>query len=106
MKVLVKEKAYYNNTIVKAGQIIEIKEKKVPSWAEAIKKDTQDIADNQALEGVQNGVENDTVEDTKLLDELLTKAIEKNIDVDLTNKSVVEQIAVLSQALEGVQKCV
>ena len=39
MKVIVKETAFYNKKLVEEGEIIEIKEKEVPSWAKKIKEE-------------------------------------------------------------------
>ena len=133
IKIIAIEKAFYNGNIIKVGEIIEITDdKKVPEWAKVLEqtKDVQEetvvtqgtlIPDKQTIKEkagkTEETVETDEVEETQdelvgktdeelelILDELLTKALDKNIYIDdADKKTVIEQINELKSKLAEVE---
>ena len=88
MKIIVTRKAFYQGEVLRIGTILDIKAKKCPVWAEEIKEAKAPEAKTEKTK-------------EEIVDELLTQALDKNIDVDITNKNIDEQIAILQKALEG-----
>ena len=114
MKVKVNKKSFYNNKLNKVGDIIEINEDKLPSWAESLDcKESKEIFRSTQNDGerAQNGKEKqpkiDELSKLKpdeikvILDNLLNEAIEKGILIDFENKSDIALIIELTDALEG-----
>lgn len=90
MKIIAKDKAYFNGEIIKEGQVIDFSGKKIPSWANELKiKEEKENTENKDKE--------------VLFDELLTKALDKNIELDLENKTIEEKIVLLEKALGEVK---
>lgn len=120
-KIIAVEKAFYKGNIVKVGEIIEITDdKKVPEWAKVLEqaKSVQDeplVAQGTLIpekettkektEDVQDELVGKTDEELELiLDELLTKALDKNIFIeDADKKTVIEQINELKSKLAEVE---
>lgn len=119
MKIRVKDKAFYNDQIVKVGDIIDIKEKDAPSWAEPVKKSdkTKEPEKKQENQNVQNDEkktetvvntegtetkepEQDAADSEVYLELLINEALEKNIFVQNSEaKTVADQIKELEIAL-------
>lgn len=109
MKVMCKIKAFYKGSIVKVGQILEISDKKCPSWAKPInataeleKSGENNNPNNTAKENTENDItKKSEAELTKMLDDLITKCCEKNLAPEgLEKLTVVEQIKKLQAELE------
>ena len=119
MKIRVKDKAFYNDQIVKVGDIIDIKEKDAPSWAEPVKKSdkTKEPEKKQENQNVQNDEkktetvvnnegtetkepEQDAADSEVYLELLINEALEKNIFIQNSEaKTVADQIKELEIAL-------
>lgn len=120
-KIIAVEKAFYKGNIVKVGEIIEITDdKKVPEWAKVLEqaKSVQDgplvaqgtlIPEEETTEEETEDVQDELVGKTDeelelILDELLTKALDKNIFIeDADKKTVIEQINELKSKLAEVE---
>lgn len=85
MKVIATQKAYFNGNLVRAGEILDVKI--CPTWAKKITEDAKNDKKNDKSKEV-------------IFDELLTKALDKGIELDLENKTIDEKIALLNAALE------
>lgn len=129
MKVKVIKKSFYGNRLNKIGDVIEISEKTVPSWAEAIKesklkeepekkdnkaqdKETENkkTGDDKAQDKKENSIADSRLEElSKLtedeirekLDALLNESIDKGIMIEFEDKSDIQLIIELSDLLEG-----
>lgn len=131
MKVRILEPAFFNNTYLNKGEIVNLNIDECPSWAEVIGekpkvkeleqkeengKDSSPTTQNdngkvQNDEKGENGTDAEKVEDDKdisdeakkeYLEELLNKAFDKGILLEGTeNKTVDEQIAELEELLKG-----
>ena len=116
MKVKVIAEAYYNNSLVYEGQIINYKGDKLPSWAtladgietKKSKKNKEPEApivpeeDGEGEKDVQDEGQGDTVERVEYLNMLIDEGIEKGILIeDADKKSVEEQIQELEILLKG-----
>lgn len=130
MKVKVIKDCYYDNEYIKAGRIIDLKEKKLPSWATLadgiataknknkttgiepcannIRKPEQNTEnqktanspEQQPLQTEQSEELSDTQKE-QYLDLLINEAMEQNIYLDdADKKSVDEQIAELEKLLK------
>ena len=130
MKVKVIKDCYYDNEYIKAGRIIDLKEKKLPSWATLadgiataknknkttgiepcannIRKPEQNTENQQTanspeqqpLQTEQSEELSDTQKE-QYLDLLINEAMEQNISLaDADKKSVDEQIAELEKLLK------
>ncbi len=96
MKVIVKETAFYNKKLVEEGEIIEIKEKEVPSWAKKIKEEKAPTKPTEpTVEPTQPTVEPTADEDT-LKAEL--EAL-KDIAIDNDLMIVVDENITLKEAI-------
>lgn len=133
MKVKVIKDCYYDNEYIKAGRIIDLKEKKLPSWATLadgiataknknkttgiepcannIRKPEQNTENQQTANSpVQQPLQTEQSEELsdtqkeQYLDLLINEAMEQNIYLDdADKKSVSEQIAELEQLLKKEQ---
>lgn len=133
MKVKVIKDCYYDNEYIKAGRIIDLKEKKLPSWATLadgiataknknkitgiepcannIRKPEQNTENQQTANSpVQQPLQTEQSEELsdtqkeQYLDLLINEAMEHNIYLDdADKKSVSEQIAELEQLLKKEQ---
>jgi len=111
MKVKVIKKSFYDNKVNKIGDIIEIREKTIPSWAEALKKSKTENAEenNENTPKEPEKKDNRIDELAKLspdeirekLDELLNDAIDKGIMIEFENKSDIQLIIELEESLKG-----
>lgn len=96
MKVIVTETAFYNKKLVEEGEIIEIKEKEVPSWAKKIKEEKAPTKPTEpTVEPTQPTVEPTADEDT-LKAELETL---KDIAIDNDLMIVVDENITLKEAI-------
>ncbi len=120
-KIIAVEKAFYKGNIVKVGEIIEITDdKKVPEWAKVLEQAKSVQDEPLVAQGTLIHEEGTTKEETKdvqdelvgktdeelelILDELLTKALDKNIFIeDADKKTVIEQINELKSKLAEVE---
>ena len=115
MKVICKIRAFYNDRIVKPGEVINFKGKKCPSWAEEVNEggnnEVKDggtagkpaVENNQPVSNQENILENKNDEElNKLADELLTKALDNGITIDTTNKTVKQIVDELQNLLKEV----
>ena len=85
MKVIVKETAFYNKKLVEEGEIIEIKEKEVPSWAKKIKEEKAPTKPTEpTVEPTQPTVEPTADEDT------LKAELETLKDIAIDNDLMIE----------------
>ena len=126
MKVKVIKKSFYANTLNKVGDIIEIKEKEIPSWAEAIENKPQTNQKEKAQgklkehaekqEEKQQEAKSDNIEkeDKRLeeyaklnpdelkekLETLLNDAIDKGFMIDFDDKSDIQLIIELEDLLK------
>ena len=130
MKVKVIKDCYYDNEYIKAGRIIDLKEKKLPSWATLadgiataknknkttgiepcannIRKPEQKTENQQTANApVQQPLQTEQSEELtdtqkeQYLDLLINEAMEQNIYLDdADKKSVDEQIAELEKLLK------
>jgi len=122
IKIMAKQRAYFNGAIIKPGTIINFKGDTVPSWAKAVSKQNkpetkqdntaetkpENAAEQQTLIPEENGEEENTdlpnkteEELNKILDDLITKALDIGVYLDNTEgKSVTEQITELQAAIE------
>lgn len=106
MKVKVIKKCFYNCKLNKVGDVIDINEKELPSWAEPISQSSQPSESNEAILIAQ--AENRLEELSKLsddelkeqLDNLLNEAIDKGIMIDFENKSDIQLIIELTDMLQ------
>lgn len=99
MKVRILEPAFYNNTYLKKGAIVELNIKKCPSWAEIIeiKEEKKEANKEEKKDETIFGEE----EKKEKLDKLLNEAIEKGILIeDADKKSIEEQIKELEELLK------
>lgn len=133
MKVKVIKDCYYDNEYIKAGRIIDLKEKKLPSWATLadgiataknknkttgiepcannIRKPEQNTENQQTANSpVQQPLQTEQSEELsdtqkeQYLDLLINEAMEQNIYLDdADKKSVSEQIAELEKLLKKEQ---
>ena len=107
MKIKVLENAYYNETYYKAGQVININAKEVPSWAELIEEkkasvETEENNGDKEQKGQNITVGADEEKQKQYLEELLNEAFEKEIFIeDADKKTVAEQIEELEELLKG-----
>lgn len=122
MKVKVIKDCYYDNEYIKAGRIIDLKEKKLPSWATLadgiataknknkttgiepcannIRKPEQNTENQQTA----NSPVQQPLQTEQYLDLLINEAMEQNIYLDdADKKSVSEQIAELEKLLKKEQ---
>ena len=129
IKIMATQRAFFNGEIIKPGQILNIKSNTVPSWAKTIetcktenkknqnanKQEIQQQLLNQQNENEKNveknipadlDLSNKTQEELNLiLDDLTTKAIEKNIFLkDADKKTIIEQIQELNSEIEKADK--
>jgi len=121
MKVTAKIKIFYKGSIYKPGEKVDIKGNIAPSWAKEykpVKEEKQPVkieADKtpEELESDKNTTEENSDEYvdktpeelTIILDNLINKAIEKDIIIeDADKKSVIEQIMELEKKLAEVQE--
>lgn len=123
MKIIAKMRAFYNDRIIKVGEIIDIKRENCPDWAEPVnksaKEDKPEIpkADEvtthpeplpQRDEGntPSNKYAGKSPEELeKILEDLQNKGLEINYMVDDTeNKTVLAQIEELEQAIAKAAK--
>ena len=133
MKVKVIKDCYYDNEYIKAGRIIDLKEKKLPSWATLadgiataknknkitgiepcannIRKPEQNTENQQTANSpkqhplqTEQSEELSDAQKEQYLDLLINEAMEQNIYLDdADKKSVSEQIAELEQLLKKEQ---
>ena len=116
MKVKVIKDCYYNDEFIKAGRIIDIKGKKLPSWAtladgietkKAAKEETKEVNPDADIKDEkdddkkeENEVPDATKEDAEYLEILINEGIEKGILIeDADKKSIKEQIKELEERL-------
>jgi len=124
MKVKVIKKSFYDNKLNNIGEIIEIKEKELPSWAEAIEEiETEnkddEVNDTPEVNGDLKDEEKEVLENTpaktnerldeleklsedelkEKLDTLLNETIDKDIIIDFDNKSDIQLIIELEDML-------
>ena len=98
MKVIVTETAFYNKKLVEEGEIIEIKEKEVPSWAKKIKEEKKpeptkqpEPSPEQTEPTSEPDVDNDTLKAE--LETLKDIAIENDLTIEVDeNVSLKEAI--------------
>ena len=90
MKVRILEPAFYNNTYLKKGAIVELNIKKCPSWAEIIevKEEKKEANKEEKKDETIFGEE----EKKARLEVLLNKAIEKDILIDDADKKSVDEL--------------
>lgn len=130
MKVKVIKDCYYDNEYIKAGRIIDLKEKKLPSWATLadgiataknknkttgiepcannIRKPEQNTENQQTANSpeqqslkIEQSEELSDTQKEQYLDLLINEAMEQNIYLDdADKKSVDEQIAELEKLLK------
>lgn len=114
MKVRVIEKSFYGNRINKIGDVIEIKEDKLPSWAESVITENEPVKEDEKTEDEKEQDEAVNVPDKKLeelsklsedeikekLDSLLNDAIDKGIMIEFGDKSDIQLIIELSDLLK------
>ena len=107
MKVKVIKKSFYNSKLNRVGDIIDIYENELPSWAEAIEGDFSPLAQNNGEKGQKDNsqeleelskLSDDEVKDK--LDNLLNEAIDKGILIDFENKSDIQLIIELTDMLQ------
>lgn len=133
IKAIAKIRAFYNGAIIKPGQRFDFKGDvySLPTWAKAVatqentqKGQTPQSPSEQNQQGSQNQPQNDNTEngvkeleipeDLKgktvgelgvILDELITKGLDANIELDnIENKTVIEQIIELRTKLAQREK--
>lgn len=104
MKIKVKKEAYFNQRLVKIGEILDFKGKKLPSWAtladgiETKKANKEKVAKQENKDDVQLNDE----QKQQYLEMLLNDAIEKDILIDNSEKKTIdEQIKELEEKLKG-----
>ena len=92
MKIIAKQKAFYKGEIIKVGQILDIKEKKIPSWAkELLNKNVKQEVVNTKTVGELEQMNQEELD--MILDNLITQLIEKGLTIENTeNKTAIEQI--------------
>jgi hypothetical protein len=130
MKVKVIKDCYYDNEYIKAGRIIDLKEKKLPSWATLadgiataknknkttgiepcannIRKPEQNTENQQTANSpeqqplkIEQSEELSDTQKEQYLDLLINEAMEQNIYLDdADKKSVSEQITELEKLLK------
>jgi len=108
MKVKVIKDCYYNDEFIKAGRIIDLKEKKLPSWAtladgiENGKKQEKTPEEKTPVKKEEETPDDGTTKDeNEYLETLINAGIEKGILIeDADKKSVKEQIKELEEALK------
>ena len=122
MKVKVTARAYYKDSIVNIGEVINYKGKKLPSWATLVDgiesgktdKEKDSVKDSSDISLPQNDgdevIEGDSkvitespeapIERVEYLNQLICEGIDKNILIeDSDKKTVEEQIKELEEAL-------
>lgn len=116
MKVKVIKEAYYNDSLVKVGEIIDYKKKPLPSWATLVdgvetkkgKEKKQEVKEPE-YDGNKTGngegentpdKDGDNSERVEYLNLLIDESIEKGIVIeDADKKDIEEQIKELEEAL-------
>ena len=99
MKVKVIARAYYNDSIVNIGDIIDFEGKNMPSWATLLDGIESDKGRKNKKEEVKKNPET-PIERVEYLNELISEGIEKNILIENSDKKTVEeQIKELEEAL-------
>lgn len=92
MKIKAKRQGYYNDNLVRVGQVIEFEGEKIPSWATLVngkEASKTDESTNAQLE----------LKLTQELDALITEATGMSVWVNGTGKSLEEQIAEYKDAI-------
>lgn len=114
MKIRCKYKAFYNEQILRPGDVLDIKGKKCPDWAVIVEEKKED-ADNQKGQPQQSWVQQQQPqakdeneldrkseeELNEMVDKLLTQALDAGIEVDIENKTSREIIEFITSKLEG-----
>jgi hypothetical protein len=125
MKIYALRKAFFKGEIIRIGQIVEISGNKVPSWGKKVASEKDETPNQKPTDENKKVVDNENTtgekdetpksdevavdefegkseeEILKILDELITKSLEKNILLEnVENKTPIEQIKELRELLK------